>query len=97
MLANNCKLKDIEDEDVRKEIVSKEYMDYVSLFVTKGNTKSLPTTTNANSGQERRRLLEKIKQQGEDVEDYEPDVKDIAEYVQKQILVGWKTAGKFAR
>jgi len=37
-------------------------------------------------------LLNKIKH-GEDVEEFEPDVQDIAHYVQDQLQIGWKTVG----
>lgn len=71
-------------------------MDYVGLFVTKGNTKMLPgSTANVNNDATRRKILMKIKQNdGSEADEFEPDVKDIAGYVQKQLLIGWKTAGK---
>ena len=84
-------LKLMPEEERRKKINS-EFMDYVGTFVTKGNTKSLPgIINNTKEDEERRRNLAKMKSQGDDAEEFEPDVKDIAKYVQKQLYIGWKT------
>lgn len=78
-------------EDERKRHINGEFMDYMGTFVTKGNVKTLPGTINhMKAEKERRELLNQIKH-GEDVEDFEPDVADIAEYVQEQLQIGWKT------
>jgi len=44
----------------------------------------------AKAEAERKALLNQIKF-GEDNEDFEPDVTDIAGFVQKQLHIGWKT------
>lgn len=63
----------------------------MSAHVTKNNTKSLPGTANhAKDEAYRRKILNQIKH-GEDEDEYEPDVTDIANYVQKQLQIGWKT------
>ena len=65
-----------------KSVINDEFMDYMGSFVTKTSTKTLPGIVNkARAEQERRTLLNKIKH-GEDVEEFEPDVQDIAHYVQ---------------
>jgi len=79
-------------DDQRKRQINSEFMEYMGSFVTKGNTKSLPGTVNQiKEDAERKKNLAKIKQQGDDAEEFEPDVKDIAKYVQKQLYIGWKT------
>ena len=56
-------------------------MDFMGSYVTKTSTKSIPGVVNkAKAEAERRALLNQIKH-GEDVEDFEPDVIDIADYV----------------
>ena len=57
-------------------------MDYLSSFVTKNNTKTLPGTINQVEAEaKRRKLMAEIKH-GEDEDEFEPDVTDIANYVQ---------------
>ena len=74
-----------------KQHINDEFMDFVGKFVTKGNVKTLPGTINHMQAEaDRRKLLNDIKH-GEDIEDFEPDVADIAEYVQGQLFIGWKT------
>ena len=69
------------DPAEQKKIINSEFMDYLSSFVTKGNVKTLPGTVNhAKAEAKRRELLNQIKH-GEDNEDFEPDVADVAEYV----------------
>jgi len=69
-------------------------MDFMASFVTKTSTKTLPGQVNqAKAEAERRALLNRIKF-GEDNEDFEPDVADIASFIQDQLHIGWKTTGK---
>ena len=71
--------------------INNEFMDYMEQFITKNNSKSLPGTVNhARAEEARRKLLNQIKH-GEDKEDFEPDVVDIANYVHDQLKIGWKT------
>ena len=80
------------DPAEQKKIINSEFMDYLASFVTKGNVKTLPGTVNHIKAEAKRReLLNQIKH-GEDIEDFEPDVADVAEYVQNQLQIGWKTA-----
>ena len=66
----------------------------MSTFITKNNQKALPNTVDkAKAEAARRDLLNKIKH-GEDVEDFEPEVGDIAFFVQNQLHLGWKTDAK---
>ena len=62
--------------------INNEFMDYLSSFVTKNNTKTLPGTINQVEAEaKRRKLMNEIKH-GEDEDEFEPDVTDIANYVQ---------------
>lgn len=68
-------------EEQRKRQITNEFMDFMGSYVTKTSTKTLPGVVNkAKAEAERRALLNQIKH-GEDVEDFEPDVIDIADYV----------------
>lgn len=85
-------LKDMKPNK-RKSVINSEFMNFMGSFVTKTSTKVLPGIVNqVRAEQERRNLLNKIKH-GEDVEEFEPDVQDIAHYVQDQLQIGWKTVG----
>lgn len=82
------------EPDERRKHINAEFMDYMSSFVTKGNVKTLPGTVNhVKAEAERRNLLNQIKH-GEDIDDFEPDVADVAEYVQNQLQIGWKTVAE---
>ena len=86
-------LKDLND-DQQKRVINSEFMDYMGSFVTKNNVKSLPGTVNHSKAEaERRTLLSQIRS-GEDDDAPEPDVTEIAHYVQDQLQVGWKSVGK---
>ena len=86
-------LKDMRPEKQIK-CINNEFMDYLSSFVTKNNTKTLPGTINQVEAEaKRRKLMNEIKH-GEDEDEFEPDVTDIANYVQSQLQIGWKTTGK---
>ena len=75
-------LKTVKKDDERKKIINGEFMDFLSTFVTKGNIKTLPGTVNHIKAEaERRNLLNQIKHD-DDIEDFEPDVADVADYVQ---------------
>ena len=90
----NLNLK-IMTEDQRKKAINAEFMDYVGTFVTKNEQKKvLPgTVKHAKEEQKRRELMNQIRPQ-EDEDDVDLEVVDVANYVQKQLYIGWKTTNE---
>ena len=82
-------LKEIKEMDKKRntgvlaQTIQDEFTNFMSGHVTKNNTKSLPGTANhARDEAYRRKILNQIKH-GEDEDEFEPEVTDIANFVQK--------------